>query len=96
MAHDGIFYGTEQANGVYTEVFVEALVLSIDEGFEEIGTDFLIGHGAAVLIEELAYENTISRLRSEIESRDAEIRDLRSMIEDKNEIISLLKRNSSL
>lgn len=60
MAHDGIFYGTEQANGVYTEVFVEALVLSIDEGFEEIGTDFLIGHGAAVLIEELAYENTIS------------------------------------
>ena len=43
-----------------------------------------------------AYENTISRLRSEIESRDAEIRDLRSMIEDKNEIISLLKRNSSL
>ena len=43
-----------------------------------------------------AYENTISRLRSEIESRDAEIRDLRSMIEDKNEIISLLKRNSSI
>ena len=43
-----------------------------------------------------SYENTISRLRSEIESRDAEIRDLRSMIEDKNEIISLLKRNSSL
>ena len=43
-----------------------------------------------------AYENTISRLRGEIESRDAEIRDLRSMIEDKNEIISLLKRNSSI
>ena len=42
------------------------------------------------------YENTISRLRGEIESRDAEIRDLRSMIEDKNEIISLLKRNSSI
>ena len=43
-----------------------------------------------------AYENTIGKLRKEIESKDAEIRDLRSMIEDKNEIISLLKRNSSI
>ena len=41
-----------------------------------------------------AYENTIGKLRKEIESKDAEIRDLRSMIEDKVEIISLLKRNN--
>ena len=41
-----------------------------------------------------AYENTIGKLRKEIESKDAEIRDLRSMIEDKIEIISLLKRNN--
>ncbi|MGM9768296.1 MAG: helix-turn-helix transcriptional regulator [Candidatus Cryptobacteroides sp.] len=41
-----------------------------------------------------AYENTICKLRKEIESKDAEIRDLRSMIEDKIEIISLLKRNN--
>ena len=59
MAHDGIFHGTEQANGVYTEVFVETLVLSVDEGFEEIGTNFLIGYGGAVLVEEFAYENTV-------------------------------------
>ena len=43
-----------------------------------------------------AYENTIGKLRKEIESKDAEIRDLRSMIEDKIEIISLLKRNGAL
>ena len=43
-----------------------------------------------------AYENTISSLRNEIGKKDAEIRDLRSMIEDKNEIISLLKRNGAL
>lgn len=42
------------------------------------------------------YENTISSLRNEIGKKDAEIRDLRSMIEDKNEIISLLKRNGAL
>ena len=41
-----------------------------------------------------AYENTIGKLRKEIDSKDAEIRDLRSMIEDKIEIISLLKRNN--
>ncbi|MGM9790754.1 MAG: helix-turn-helix transcriptional regulator [Candidatus Cryptobacteroides sp.] len=43
-----------------------------------------------------AYENTITKLRREIESKDAEIRDLRSMIDDKNEIISLLKRSNTV
>ena len=75
---------------------VETLILGVNECLPEILTNLVVIDRSAVLIEELAYENTISRLRSEIESRDAEIRDLRSMIEDKNEIISLLKRNSSL
>ena len=59
MAHHGVFHGTKQAYGVYTEVLVEALVLSVYQGLEEIGTDFLIGYRGAVLIEELAYENTV-------------------------------------
>ena len=59
MAHHGVFHGTKQAYGVYTEVLVEALVLSVYQGLEEIWTDFLIGYRGAVLIEELAYENTV-------------------------------------
>ncbi|MGM9742243.1 MAG: helix-turn-helix domain-containing protein [Candidatus Cryptobacteroides sp.] len=38
------------------------------------------------------YEKTIARLKDELAARENEIRDLRNTIEDKNEIISLLKR----
>lgn len=38
------------------------------------------------------YEKTIARLKAELAAKENEIRDLRNTIEDKNEIISLLKR----
>lgn len=58
--------------------------------------DIRTGYNTRIAEMTSVYENTISRLRKELESKDAEIRDLRSMIDDKNEIISLLKRNGSL
>ncbi|MGM9737368.1 MAG: helix-turn-helix domain-containing protein [Candidatus Cryptobacteroides sp.] len=38
------------------------------------------------------YEGIIAQLKEELKAKDNEIRDLRSTIEDKNEIIALLKR----
>ena len=38
------------------------------------------------------YESAISGLKAELAAKENEIRDLRNTIEDKNEIISLLKR----
>ena len=38
------------------------------------------------------YEEAIAKLKEELKARESEIRDLRSTIEDKNEIIALLKR----
>ena len=76
-------------------IFEEELVL----GYKPAGQtgeleDLRVDYDTRIARLTAAYENTIGKLRKEIESKDAEIRDLRSMIEDKVEIISLLKRNN--
>ena len=62
MVQECIFCRTKQADRVYTQVLVEALILCIYKGFEEIWVDFLVSHRRTILIKVFTDEFAVSTI----------------------------------
>ena len=56
MMQESVLGGGEHANGIHSDMLVEAFVLCGDEGLEEGRINFLVLHGCTVLVEVFAYQ----------------------------------------
>ena len=56
MMYNSVFECSQYATEVHTMMLVEALVLSVNQGFPENGCHILIFNRTAVLVVELAYQ----------------------------------------